>query len=102
MTPFLAALIPATAAATWWVTYRWLTVRYDLHGYDKVYLAAFRAKDVCADADHEHRLRLRREAELAQKTDSVGPLLDTVVLQRRRIDALTRRSPVPSYGRWTS
>jgi hypothetical protein len=81
------------------VAYRAMLVRCDLHDYRKIALEAARVRQVYADADHEHRLRLRTEAATKELRIAVGDLLDTVQAQDRQIAQLRqRRGPVPVYG----
>jgi hypothetical protein len=72
------------------IAYRAMLVRCDLHDYRKIALEAARVRQVYADADHEHRLRLRTEAATAELRIAVGDLLDTVRAQHRQIARLRR------------
>lgn len=104
MTYVLAAVAGVVVGATiaTAITYRALTRRYDLNGYDRVRLEATRVRQLHEDADHHQRLATRLGAKAVELRAYVGDLLDTVAEQRDRIAELEldrrRRDVIPAYG----
>jgi len=92
-----AALGAAVTSAGWWVAWRrWA----ESHHYDRVRLGAVRVREVVAEADHEHRLRLRIEHQRDMAQAAVWDLLERAAARAHTHTPrrLARRSPVPVYG----